>query len=40
MRRLCGLCAELGGAILMHGSPDQRKLDAGREAEGRKRGIE
>src|SRR2546421_11175762 len=24
MRRLCAQCAELGGAILVHGSPDQR----------------
>lgn len=39
MRALCGLCAELGGTILVHGSPDQRKLEAGDEAEGRKRGI-
>jgi len=40
MRRFCGLCAELGGAILVHGSPDQRKLDAGYESEGKKRGID
>lgn len=40
MRALCGLCAELGGAILVHGSPDQRVLEAGDEANGRKRGIE
>lgn len=39
MRRLCGLCAELGGAILVHGSPDQRKLEPGDEDEGRKRGV-
>jgi D-psicose/D-tagatose/L-ribulose 3-epimerase len=40
MRALCGLCAELGGNILVHGSPDQRKLDAGDEETGRKRGVE
>jgi D-psicose/D-tagatose/L-ribulose 3-epimerase len=39
MRRLCGLCAELGGAILVHGSPDQRGLPPGDESEGRKRGA-
>jgi len=36
MRRLCDLAADLGGRILVHGSPDQRKLEQGREAEGRK----
>jgi len=40
MRRLCGLCAELGGTILVHGSPDQRVLTSGDEENGRKRGIE
>jgi len=40
MRAMCGLCAELGGATLVHGSPDQRVLDPGDEANGRKRGIE
>jgi D-psicose/D-tagatose/L-ribulose 3-epimerase len=40
MRALCGLCAELGGKILVHGSPDQRKLDAGDEESGRKRGVD
>jgi sugar phosphate isomerase/epimerase len=40
MRRMCGLCAELGGAILVHGSPDQRVLTPGDEENGRKRGIE
>jgi D-psicose/D-tagatose/L-ribulose 3-epimerase len=40
MRALCGLCAELGGKILVHGSPDQRKLDPGDEENGRKRGID
>ena len=27
MHALCGLCAKLGGKILVHGSPDQRKLE-------------
>lgn len=40
MRALCGLCAELGGKLLVHGSPDQRKLDHGDEENGRKRGVE
>jgi len=40
MRAMCGLCAELGGAILVHGSPDQRVLEPGDEANSRKRGIE
>lgn len=39
MRALCGLCAELGGKILVHGSPDQRRLEPGDETEGRKRGV-
>lgn len=29
MRRLVGLCADLGGTYLVHGSPDQRRLDDG-----------
>jgi len=40
MRALCGLCADLGGAILVHGSPDQRVLAPGDEENCRKRGIE
>ena len=40
MRALCRLCAELGGNILVHGSPDQRVLDPGDEVNGRRRGIE
>ena len=36
MRRLCDLAAELGARVLVHGSPDQRRLEPGREAEGRK----
>jgi len=34
-RRLVDLCAELGGRYLVHGSPGQRRLDPGREEEGR-----
>jgi D-psicose/D-tagatose/L-ribulose 3-epimerase len=40
MRAMCGLCAELGGKILVHGSPDQRVLEPGDEENSRKRGIE
>jgi sugar phosphate isomerase/epimerase len=40
MRRYCALCAELGGSILVHGSPDQRVLAPGDEADGRKRGTD
>ena len=40
MRRLCHLCADLGGSILVHGSPAQRVLEAGREGDGRKWGTE
>jgi D-psicose/D-tagatose/L-ribulose 3-epimerase len=39
MRAMCGLVAELGGRVLVHGSPDQRVLEPGDEEEGRKRGI-
>lgn len=39
-RRLVGLCAALGGTYLVHGSPRQRELAPGREAEGRVRGID
>ena len=37
---LCGLAADLGAKLLIHGSPVQRQLDSGDEAEGKKRGIE
>jgi len=40
MRRYCGLCAALGGTILVHGSPDQRVLAPSDEDAGRKRGAE
>jgi len=41
MRRLVGLCAELGGSYLVHGSPAQRRLpEGGDAAEARKRGID
>ena len=40
MRALCGLCAELGGKVVVHGSPDQRKLEPGDEEDGRRRGID
>lgn len=40
MRDLCGLAADLGGKVLVHGSPDQRKLEPGFEDEGRKHAIE
>lgn len=40
MRDLCGLAADLGGKVLVHGSPDQRKLEPGFEDEGRKHAVE
>jgi sugar phosphate isomerase/epimerase len=40
MRRLCGLAADLGATLLVHGSPAQRVLEPDDEAEGRKRGTE
>jgi sugar phosphate isomerase/epimerase len=40
MQRLCGLAADLGAQILVHGSPAQRRLEPGLEAEGRKWGAE
>lgn len=38
-RRLVVLCAELGGGYLVHGSPGQRRLEAGCETEGRDRAV-
>ncbi|MFD2182469.1 sugar phosphate isomerase/epimerase family protein [Rhodoplanes azumiensis] len=40
MRRLCELAHDLGAGVLIHGSPDQRRLDPGAEAEGRKRAAD
>jgi D-psicose/D-tagatose/L-ribulose 3-epimerase len=40
MRRLCELAADLGARTLVHGSPAQRRLEPGLEAEGRKWGAE
>ena len=40
LRGLIDLCADLGGAVLVHGSPAQRRLPAGDEAAGRERAIE
>lgn len=40
IRDLCGLAADLGAKVLVHGSPDQRKLEPGFEAEGRRHAIE
>jgi D-psicose/D-tagatose/L-ribulose 3-epimerase len=37
MRGLVQLCAELGGHVLVHGSPGQRELVAGEERAGRAR---
>ncbi len=39
MRALCEMAADLGARVLVHGSPDQRRLDPGDETEGQKRGI-
>ena len=33
MRRLVGLCADLGGRVLVHGSPAQRRLEPGDDPE-------
>lgn len=38
-RALVGLCAELGGGYLIHGSPGQRRLAPGLEHDGRQRGA-
>ena len=40
MRRQIALCADLGGAVLVHGSPAQRRLPPGEAAAARQRGIE
>ena len=40
MRGLVQLCADLGGAYLVHGSPGQRRLEPGTEADGRARALD
>jgi sugar phosphate isomerase/epimerase len=40
MRRLVGLCADLGGAYLVHGSPAQRRLDPADPAGSAERALE
>jgi len=40
MRRLCELAADLGARTLVHGSPAQRRLEPGLEADGHKWGAE
>jgi len=40
MRRLVGLCADLGGSYLVHGSPAQRRLDPADPAGAAERAIE
>jgi sugar phosphate isomerase/epimerase len=40
MRNLCTFAADLGAKILVHGSPDQRRLATDTDEDGRKRGIE
>jgi sugar phosphate isomerase/epimerase len=40
MHRLCDLAADLCAHTLVHGSPAQRRLESGREADGRKWGAE
>jgi D-psicose/D-tagatose/L-ribulose 3-epimerase len=39
-RRLVDLCAALGGRVMVHGSPQQRRLDAADPDGGRRRGEE
>jgi sugar phosphate isomerase/epimerase len=40
MRGLCALAADLGAKVLVHGSPDQRKLAGETDDDGRKRGAD
>ena len=40
IRRLIALCHDLGGSIIVHGSPAQRRLEAGRETESYRCGVE
>jgi D-psicose/D-tagatose/L-ribulose 3-epimerase len=40
MRGLCLLAADLGAKVLVHGSPDQRRLTNDAGEDGRKRGVD
>ncbi len=40
MKRLCSLAVDLGARTLVHGSPAQRRLEPGDEADGRRRAID
>lgn len=40
LRHLIDLCADLGGGVLVHGSPQGRRLEPGREADGRRRAAD
>jgi D-psicose/D-tagatose/L-ribulose 3-epimerase len=40
MRGLCHLAADIGATILVHGSPDQRRLDPADEQNCRQRGVD
>jgi sugar phosphate isomerase/epimerase len=40
IRRLIALAHDLGAGIIVHGSPAQRRLEAGHEDEGRKHGVD
>ncbi len=40
IRRLIGLAHDLGGKVIVHGSPQHRRLEPGHEADGRRYGVE
>ncbi|UCE30856.1 MAG: sugar phosphate isomerase/epimerase, partial [Burkholderiales bacterium] len=40
IERLCAIAGELGARVLVHGSPHQRRLPAGGEADARQRAID